>query len=46
LNAFVEVVIQQKKPPVDFEDGRLALVLADAAWTSLQNGRAVRITYD
>jgi myo-inositol 2-dehydrogenase/D-chiro-inositol 1-dehydrogenase len=46
LNAFVDVVIQQKKPPVDFEDGRLALVLADAAWSSLQNGKAVRITYD
>ena len=46
LNDFVDVVTEHKKPQVDFEDGRRALILADAAWESLKSGQPVRISYD
>lgn len=43
LNEFVDVVAKKKKPSVDFEDGRLALILADAAWASLKSGKSVKV---
>jgi len=46
LNDFIDTIIDQKEPQVNFEDGRLALVLADAAWASLKSGNSVRIAYD
>jgi myo-inositol 2-dehydrogenase/D-chiro-inositol 1-dehydrogenase len=46
LNDFIDVVAEKKKPSVDFEDGRIALILADAAWASFQSGKAVRVRYD
>ena len=45
LDDFIDVVTERRKPQVDFEDGRLALVLADAAAQSLRSGRAVRVNY-
>jgi myo-inositol 2-dehydrogenase/D-chiro-inositol 1-dehydrogenase len=46
LNEFVDVVAKKQKPSVDFEDGRRALILADAAWASLRSGKTVKIKYD
>jgi hypothetical protein len=31
---------------VGFEDGRCALLLANAAWESLRSGRRVSVRYD
>ncbi len=44
LAAFVEAVTQKKPMPVGAEDGRQAIVLAEAAGKSLTSGRAVRIS--
>jgi myo-inositol 2-dehydrogenase/D-chiro-inositol 1-dehydrogenase len=46
LNDFIGVVTHKTAPTVDFEDGRKALILADAAWESLRGGRAVKVSYD
>ena len=46
LNEFVDCVADRKAPSVGFEDGRRALIIADAAWESLRSGRAVKPTYD
>ena len=46
LNAFVDCVADRKPPSVGFEDGRRALIIADAAWESLRSGRAVKPSYD
>ena len=43
LNDFVDAIAKKKKPSVDFEDGRLALILADAAWASLRTGKTVKV---
>jgi myo-inositol 2-dehydrogenase/D-chiro-inositol 1-dehydrogenase len=43
LAAFVEAVVTQKPLPVTAEDGRQAIVLAEAAVKSLKTGRAVKI---
>ena len=40
-SAFVEAVEQGKAPEVGFEDGRLALLLAEAAIRSVAEGRTV-----
>jgi len=45
LNDFIDVVEKGGKPAVDFEDGRRALIIADAAWESVRTGRAVTISY-
>jgi myo-inositol 2-dehydrogenase/D-chiro-inositol 1-dehydrogenase len=44
IDAFVESVTTGKPPVVGFEDGRLALVLAEAAIRSISEGRAVRVS--
>lgn len=46
LDDFIDAVLGQRTPSVHFEDGRIASVLADAAWDSLRSGRAVRVSYD
>ena len=45
LSDFIDVVERGRKPSVDFEDGRRALIIADAAWESLRSGRAVQVSY-
>lgn len=46
LNEFVDCVTNKTMPGVGFEDGRKALILADAAWESLRTGQAVKVRYD
>ena len=43
LNAFLDAVANGMKMPVGAEDGRQALVLADAAVESLRTGRPVKV---
>lgn len=43
ISAFVEAVEAGRAPVVGFEDGRLALVLAEAALKSITEGRAVAV---
>jgi len=45
IDAFVDAVESGFEPPVTFEDGRRALILADAAWESLKTGKAVDVAY-
>lgn len=42
IDAFVDAIENGTPPEVGFEDGRLALVLAEAAMKSLAEGRMVR----
>jgi myo-inositol 2-dehydrogenase/D-chiro-inositol 1-dehydrogenase len=44
INAFIEVVASGQTPTPDFEDGRRALLLADAANESLRSGRVVKLS--
>lgn len=44
IGAFVDVIENGAPVPVGFEDGRLALVLAEAAGRSVREGRAVRVS--
>jgi myo-inositol 2-dehydrogenase/D-chiro-inositol 1-dehydrogenase len=43
ISEFVEAIEQNRAPSVDFEDGRLALVLAEAALKSINEGRVVPV---
>lgn len=43
ITAFVDAIEQKTEPEVGFEDGRKALVLAEAAYRSLAEKRSVRI---
>jgi myo-inositol 2-dehydrogenase/D-chiro-inositol 1-dehydrogenase len=43
LDAFVEAVLDKKPVPVTGEDGRRALMLADAALESARTGKTVRV---
>jgi myo-inositol 2-dehydrogenase / D-chiro-inositol 1-dehydrogenase len=43
LAEFIEVVAGKAQPTAGFEDGRCALILANAAVESLRSGRAVKI---
>ena len=45
LDAFVKIVINKEKPSVTFEDGRNALILANAAYESFETGKSVRVDY-
>ena len=44
IDAFVEAVETHRPPVVGFEDGRRALVLAEAALKSIAEGRAVKVS--
>ena len=44
IDAFVDVVEKGGQPEVDFEDGRRALILAEAAYTSLREKRLVQVS--
>jgi myo-inositol 2-dehydrogenase/D-chiro-inositol 1-dehydrogenase len=46
MNAFVTAVTKQEAPSPSFEDGRRALILADAAWEATRSGRSVEVRYD
>jgi myo-inositol 2-dehydrogenase/D-chiro-inositol 1-dehydrogenase len=46
LSDFIDAVEGNRQPGAGFEDGRCALILANAAWESLRSGAAVRIRYD
>jgi myo-inositol 2-dehydrogenase/D-chiro-inositol 1-dehydrogenase len=43
IDAFVDAVERKVAPPVGFEDGRRALMLADAAYESIRSGRTVGV---
>ena len=43
ISEFVEAIEQKRAPSVGFEDGRLALVLAEAALKSITEGRVVAV---
>lgn len=43
ISEFVEAIEQKRAPSVGFEDGRLALVLAEAALKSINEGRVVAV---
>jgi myo-inositol 2-dehydrogenase/D-chiro-inositol 1-dehydrogenase len=45
LNDFIEVVAAKKNPAVGFEDGRCALILANAAMESARIRRTVTVDY-
>lgn len=45
LDDFIDAVEQGRQPSVTFEDGRRALILADAANEALRTGRSVPIRY-
>lgn len=46
LNDFVSIVINRQQPNVTFEDGRNALIVANAAYKSLETGKTTQILYD
>ena len=46
FNHFVECVVNNKKPSVSFEDGRNALIIANAAYESHKEKKTIEITYE
>jgi myo-inositol 2-dehydrogenase/D-chiro-inositol 1-dehydrogenase len=46
LSEFIDVVEGNRQPTADFEDGRCALILANAAMESLRSGNGVRLSFD
>ena len=45
LEDFVNCIINKKPTTVNFEDGRKALIIANAAYESLKNKKSVKINY-
>ena len=45
FNHFIESIKLNKKPSVSFEDGRRALIIANAAYESFENGKTVDIEF-
>ena len=43
ITSFVEAIIEKKPVSVGFEDGRRALLLAEAAYKSVKSGRFEKI---
>ena len=46
LDAFIESVESKTPTQVNFEDGRRALILANAAYESLETGKTVQVEYN
>ena len=46
LENFINCIISKKPTTVNFEDGRNALIIANAAYESLNTGKSVKIKYD
>ena len=45
FNEFVKCVSKKTKPKVTFEDGKKALIIANAAYKSLKSGKVVNIKF-
>ena len=45
LDSFINAVETNQKTPVTFDDGRRALILANAAYKSLSSGQTVEVGY-
>jgi myo-inositol 2-dehydrogenase/D-chiro-inositol 1-dehydrogenase len=45
LSDFIDAVAKHRAPSVDFEDGRLALILADAALESASSGKTIVVSF-
>ena len=45
LEDFVNCITNKKPPTVNFEDGRKALIIANAAYESLEYKKSVKINY-
>ena len=45
LADFIDAVTAPRAPSVNFEDGRIASLLADAAWESVKSGKSVPVRY-
>jgi myo-inositol 2-dehydrogenase/D-chiro-inositol 1-dehydrogenase len=45
LENFINCIINNKPTIVNFEDGRIALIIANAAYESFSSGRSVKIKY-
>jgi len=46
LGEFIDVVEGNRQPTAGFEDGRCALILANAALESLRSGSRVQVRFD
>jgi myo-inositol 2-dehydrogenase/D-chiro-inositol 1-dehydrogenase len=46
IDEFIEVASGKKSPSVTFEDGRRALILANAAWASVRTRQPIQVRYD
>ena len=46
LENFINCIVNKKPTSVNFEDGRNALIIANAAYESLATGKSVKIKYD
>ena len=46
FNHFIECINNKKKPNVTFEDGRSALIIANAAYESHKQKKTIEITYE
>ena len=45
LDRFIDCINSKESPDVTFEDGRNALIIANAAYESLENKKSVKIDY-
>ena len=45
FNEFVKCVSKKTKPKVTFEDGKKALIIANAAYESFKSGKVVNIKF-
>tara|TARA_Y100001970_G_scaffold56471_1_gene71557 strand:+ start:5032 stop:6036 length:1005 start_codon:yes stop_codon:yes gene_type:complete len=46
FNSFIETIKNNSLPKVNFEDGRQALIIANAAYESYKNKKTININYD
>lgn len=46
LEEFIKMIKNKSKPKVNFEDGRRALIIANAAYESLKTGKVVDINFE
>ena len=46
LDDFVNIIMNNEKPSVTFEDGRNALLLANAAYESFETGKSAKVNYN
>jgi myo-inositol 2-dehydrogenase/D-chiro-inositol 1-dehydrogenase len=45
FNEFVKCISKKTKPKVTFEDGKKALIIANAAYESFKSGKVVNIKF-